>query len=80
MNDEELLDRYQAVLEENERLRAEYEPRLRAESAIRSAAEALLRLVREKHPDDFKPGGRGYICPYHKRLARALRGEVDDDE
>jgi hypothetical protein len=47
-----------------------------------SAAKNLLDFVRQKYPDDFKPGGKGFVCPYHIALDKALsnfdhrRGEV----
>lgn len=39
---------------------------------LRVACRNLLAWVRERHPLDFMPGGRGYTCPYHRAIARAL--------
>jgi hypothetical protein len=36
------------------------------------ACEGLLQFIREKYPDDFKEGGRGFICPHHIEIADAL--------
>ena len=36
------------------------------------AAKNLLNFVRQKFPDDFKPGGKGFMCPYHIALDKAI--------
>ena len=38
---------------------------------LREAAESLLAFIRERFPEDFKEGGRGFVCPHHARLERA---------
>lgn len=46
---------------------------LRALLDLSQAAENLLAFVRSKYPDDFKEGGRGYICPFHIALSEAVK-------
>jgi hypothetical protein len=45
---------------------------------VKEKAQALLNFIKEKYPDDFKPGGRGYICPHHIALAEALAAVEGD--
>jgi hypothetical protein len=33
----------------------------------------LLNFVKERFPDDFKEGGKGFTCPHHKRLAAHVK-------
>ena len=37
------------------------------------AAEELLEFVRNKYPEDFKEGGKGFLCPYHIALDKAVK-------
>jgi FtsZ-binding cell division protein ZapB len=39
---------------------------------LRDACSGLLNHIRERFPDDFKPGGKGFTCPHHKAIAAAL--------
>lgn len=36
------------------------------------ASKNLLNFVKRRFPKDFKKGGRGFVCPYHKALDRAV--------
>lgn len=38
-----------------------------------TACQGLLQFVRERYPDDFKEGGRGFICPHHIAIEAALK-------
>jgi len=40
---------------------------------LRDACEGLLAFIREKYPQDFADGGRGYICPHHLAIDAALK-------
>lgn len=37
------------------------------------AAKNLLEFVKGRFPDDFKEGGKGFTCPYHKALEAAIQ-------
>lgn len=39
---------------------------------LERACISLLAFIRFKYPEDFKEGGRGYICPHHKKIAELL--------
>lgn len=45
------------------------------EQLLREAAEGLLAHIRDRFPDDFRDGGRGFVCPHHIKLAEALAPE-----
>jgi hypothetical protein len=40
---------------------------------VRDACVGLLAFIREKYPQDFADGGRGYICPHHLAIDAALK-------
>jgi hypothetical protein len=37
------------------------------------ACEGLLTFIRERYPDDFKQGGRGFTCPHHMAIETAIK-------
>ncbi len=39
---------------------------------LREACEGLLASIRSRYPNDFMPGGKGYVCPHHRAIAAAL--------
>lgn len=39
---------------------------------LHSASFRLLQFIREKYPEDFAPGGKGFTCPYHQAIDQAL--------
>jgi len=39
---------------------------------LREACEGLLASIRSRYPNDFMPGGKGYVCPHHLAIAAAL--------
>lgn len=43
-----------------------------APMGLEAAARDLLAFIRERFPDDFKPGGKGFTCPHHLAIQRAL--------
>lgn len=46
------------------------------EQELYEAASELLEFIRQKFPNDFKEGGRGFTCPFHQALhAAVLRAE-----
>lgn len=36
------------------------------------ACESLLEFIRNRYPDDFKPGGKGFVCPHHLEIYNVL--------
>jgi hypothetical protein len=37
------------------------------------ACEGLLGFIRERYPDDFKEGGKGFTCPHHLAIEAAIK-------
>lgn len=51
-----------------------------ASEGLRAACTGLLAFIRERYPQDFVEGGRGYVCPHHIAIDAALSGAVTTGE
>lgn len=40
---------------------------------LEDACRGLLAFIQKRYPDDFREGGRGYICPHHIAINDALQ-------
>lgn len=44
------------------------------------ACKGLLEFIKSKYPEDFKAGGKGFTCPHHQAIEKALaRAEANHD-